>query len=329
MRYTCYTEYKQYTVITAYVSGHTLRSDWNRVIAVAKMAMTCPETGLQEYVSKTMKSKIKEKKKTNKIKPLLISLFLSACCFVVIVIYALNWEQIHQIDWSRFFPEPEIMEAYYEITNMSHSMPVLTKKAEEGMSIIPVPLINQKECGYLTGCELVSGTMVLNYYDKEVTPQDLYEVIEKVPEPVDPNGTGIDPRVYFIGDPKRSNGFGCYAEPLIEAMNKVFSGERYAVNISGTSLETIEKEYLAEGTPVIIWATIHMSEPEQGNQWQLEDGTEFQWLAGEHCLVLVGADDNYYYFNDPDHAGEVIGYEKEIVEKRYQQLGRQAIIVSR
>ena len=272
---------------------------------------------------------MEEKKKSNKIKPLLISLFLSICCFIMIVVYALNWEQINQIDWSRFFPEPEVLEAYYEITNMSRSMPVLTKKAEEGVPIISVPLISQKECGYLTGCELVSGTMVLNYYNQEISPRDLYEVIEKAPEPVDRNGTGVDPRLCFIGDPQKSNGFGCYAEPLIAAMNEVLSGERYAVNISGTSLETIEEEYLAEGTPVIIWATIHMSEPEQGNRWQLENGTEFQWLAGEHCLVLVGTDDDYYYFNDPDHEGEVVGYEKELVEKRYQQLGSQAIIVSR
>lgn len=276
-----------------------------------------------------MSIEMKEKKRSNKIKPLLISLVLSLCCFVGIVIYAWNWEQINQMVWNRLFPEPETLEAYYEITSMSRSMPVLTKKAEEGTPIIAVPLISQKECGYRTGCELVSGTMVLNYYEQEISPSELYEVIDKAPEAVDQNGTGIDPRLYFIGDPRKNNGFGCYAEPLIAAMNQVFSGERYAVNISGTSLETIEKEYLAEGTPVIIWATIHMAEPEQGNRWRLEDGTEFQWLAGEHCLVLVGMDDAYYYFNDPDHEGEVVGYEKELVEMRYQQLGRQAIIVSR
>lgn len=272
---------------------------------------------------------MKEKKTTNKIKPLLISLFLSVCCFIIIAIYAQNWERIHQIDWRSFFPEPESLEAYYEITNMSHAMPVLTKKAEEGVPVIPVPLLSQRDCGYLTGCELVSGTMVLNYYEQEVSAQDLYEVISKVPAPVSQDGTGADPRMYFIGDPQKSNGFGCYAEPLIAAMNELLSGERYAVNISGTALKTMEETYLSEGIPVIIWATIHMSEPLQGNQWQLEDGSEFQWLAGEHCLVLVGFDENYYYFNDPDHEGEVIGYEKGLVEQRYQQLGRQAVIVSR
>ena len=46
-------------------------------------------------------------------------------------------------------------------------------------------------------------------------------------------------------------------------------------------------------------------------------------------LQYVKADDNYYYFNDPDHSGEAIGYEKELVRQRYEQLGEQAIIISR
>lgn len=273
---------------------------------------------------------MKKKKQVKNIKPLLIVLFISIFCLIGIFIYAQNWEQISQVDWKeKFFPQPETLEAYYEITNMSRSMPVLMKTAEENVEVIPVPLISQKACGYRTGCELVSGTMVLNYYGQEVTPQDVYEVIAKVPSPINAEGIGMDPRLYFIGNPEGTDGYGCYAEPLLEAMNELFHGERHVVNISGTELADIEEIYLNQGTPVILWATIHMTEPEQGNVWRLENGTDFQWIAGEHCLVLVGADENYYYFNDPDHEGEVVGYERTIVEQRYQQLGSQAIIVSR
>ena len=101
------------------------------------------------------------------------------------------------------------------------------------------------------------------------------------------------------------------------------------MDITGTDLEIIEKNYIEQDIPVIIWATIHMSEPREGDSWKLADGSTFRWIAGEHCLVLVGADDNYYYFNDPDHSGEAIGYEKELVRQRYEQLGEQAIIISR
>ena len=44
---------------------------------------------------------------------------------------------------------------------------------------------------------------------------------------------------------------------------------------------------------------------------------------------MVGADEHYYYFNDPDCEGEVVGYERSVVEQRYEQLGRQALILSR
>lgn len=281
----------------------------------------------------------------NKIKGLLVLLLLSVLSLVGITIYAFNWEYFNQIDWKgkwqqavekaesikeRVFPEEEPVVFSYDIAEMTSTLPVLTRSAE-GIELIEVPLMNQKDYGYLTGCELVSGAMVLNYYesDKEITPQDVYEVIDKVSGPVDSRCVGVSPHQYFIGNPKVQSGYGCYAEPLVAAMDELLGDDWHAVNVSGMDLATIESAYLAQGTPVVVWATIHMMEPQEGNRWRLEDGTEFQWIAGEHCLVLIGADDEYYYFNDPDHVGEVIGYERTVVEQRYEQLGRQAVIVSR
>lgn len=284
---------------------------------------------------------MEEKNYSKKLKSLSILLLISTLCLIGITVYASNWEQVAQIDWKeefrqttkavkeRVFPGPEILEVGYEMTDMSHAMPVLMTTLEAGDGMIPVPLISQEECGYQTGCELVSGAMLLNYYEMEVTPQELYEVIAKVSSPMNADGTGVDPREYFIGDPRKAGGYGCYAGTLTTAMNQVTNDEWYATNISGTTLKKIEEEYLSRGTPVIIWATIHMMEPKVGNHWLLQDGTDFQWWAGEHCLVLVGADDNYYYFNDPNYAGEVIGYERATVEERFRQMGKQAIIVSR
>lgn len=284
---------------------------------------------------------MEQKDTPKKLKTLSLALLISAICLIGITLYAGNWEYIAQIDWKekllqtsesvkeRILPGPEVIECGYEAVDMSHSIPVLMTTRQEGEGVIDVPLISQEECGYQTGCELVSGAMVLNYYGQEVTPQDLYEVIPKTLSLQNADGTGADPRQVFIGDPQAIGGYGCYADPLVYAMNQLFEEEWHAVNISGTSLTKLEEGYLAKGTPVIIWTTIHMMEPGQGNRWTLADGTEFQWIAGEHCLVLVGADENYYYFNDPNRAGEVVGYERTTVEERYRQLGRQAIIVSR
>lgn len=284
-----------------------------------------------------------QKKSPSKLNRLLIVLLVSVLCLVGIIIYANNWERISEVDWNavrqqlvdksvalreKFMPTEEELVVHFDVAEMSRDMPVLTRTAE-GVEVIDVPLMNQKEYGYLTGCELVSGAMVLSYYGEQVTPQAVYEVIRKSNGIVDEAGNGINPNDCFIGNPKTIRGYGCYSGALMDAMNQLLGEEWHAVNISGTDLETIERTYIEEGRPVIIWATIHMMEPMKGATWKLADGTDFQWMAGEHCLVLVGADEHYYYFNDPDHADEVIGYERTLVEERYQQLGQQAIIVSR
>lgn len=269
---------------------------------------------------------------------LLAILMLSVFGFFGIVFYAYRWDagQSAMGEGTEGTKEEQETSSHDmtvlpipEIASMSRSMPRLVRVAEADSEYIEVPLISQKEVGYTTGCELVSAAMVLNYYGKNVTTDDVYEVIDKITPTGDADYLYADPERMFIGNPKQYGGFGCYAEPLTNAMNRIFQEEYYAVNISGTPLETLEREYLSQGIPVIIWATIRMKEPEEGASWELEDGRTFQWLAGEHCLVLVGFDETYYYFNDPDWQGEVVAYEKEQVDLRYRQLGSQAIVVSR
>ena len=61
-------------------------------------------------------------------------------------------------------------------------------------------------------------------------------------------------------------------------------------------------------------------------QWYLqEDGSLFQWIGREHCLVLTGYDNQYYYFNDP-LSGKV-KYAKSLVETRFSQLGKQSLVI--
>ena len=62
----------------------------------------------------------------------------------------------------------------------------------------------------------------------------------------------------------------------------------------------------------------------EGQAWILPSGETFIWPAHEHCLVMIGYDDEYYYFNDP-LPGEICAYEKELVEERYEEMGMQAL----
>ena len=51
----------------------------------------------------------------------------------------------------------------------------------------------------------------------------------------------------------------------------------------------------------------------------------FSWKNNEHCLLLVGYDDDVYYFNDPWHNHGLIGYDRALVENRHAQQYAQAV----
>ena len=82
--------------------------------------------------------------------------------------------------------------------------------------------------------------------------------------------------------------------------------------------------YLRHNIPVVIWATMEMRPVEAGTQWTLPDGEVFTWPSGEHCLLLVGETAEGYLLNDP-RAGETVCYDKELVRRRYESLGSQAV----
>ncbi len=186
-----------------------------------------------------------------------------------------------------------------------------------------VPFIDQNDT-YPTGCESVSATMALQYLGLNITVDDF---IDKLPmADIPANGEGASPWEYFIGDPYSKTGYGCYAPVIESTVNYFLSGASYtAEDIYGTSLETLCADYIQNDIPVIIWATIDMKEIVQGPSWELENGDEFTWLQPEHSLLLVGFDENYYYFNDPLNGAQV-GYEKSAVETAYTAMGQQAVV---
>lgn len=196
--------------------------------------------------------------------------------------------------------------------------------------MIDVPYLSQSG-DYPTGCESVSAAMVLQYYGVDITPR---EFIDKHLEKADftwKDGVriGPDPREAFVGDPYSGSGYGCYAPVLIQAMRRACPETLEVRNETGNSLSFLTSLYVDADIPVLVWATMDMKEPWQSDSWQLADGSTFTWLSGEHCLVLVGYDDDRYYFNDPYENHGVIGYDKHLVETRYRELGYQAAAVVR
>ncbi len=194
---------------------------------------------------------------------------------------------------------------------------------------INVPYISQK--GVLpTGCETVSATMLLRYYGYSTS---IYDFVDKYLKKADfeyINGRPYAPTPdeAFIGNPRSSSGFGCFP-PVIEAALKLILSSTHTPKVTtGTPIDALIKEYIDKDTPVLLWATINMLPSYNGYSWYTRPNNEkFTWTAQEHCLVLVGYDNNKYYFNDPYNNNGVIGYDKALVKKRFAELGMRSLVI--
>ena len=199
-----------------------------------------------------------------------------------------------------------------------------------------VPLIGQSKLP--TGCETCSATMLLKHYGyniSETTFADKY-LVKKPFGYSNGSYTGPDPNCAFVGTPYSSNSYGAYAPIMVKCMNKYLSDKSYkAVEISGKSLEYLSGKYVAQGQPIMVWATINMSPSFKTTTWRVNYtdenakyklGSYYTWTAGEHCLLLTGYDKNYYYFNDP-WTNARTRYSKSLVNTRYNELGKQAVVM--
>ncbi|MBR4320018.1 MAG: C39 family peptidase [Oscillospiraceae bacterium] len=187
-----------------------------------------------------------------------------------------------------------------------------------------------------TGCEIVSAKMVLDYYVKHET--DIHDLINllncQYPQEIDGHTYAPHPKDAFIGIPEESSGFGCFSPIIVKALNQLLPKQYQAVDLSGSELSEIAETYLPQGKPVLVWATIEMWETRNYLGWYLLDengnptDTWYDWQVNEHCMVLVGYDEQYYYFNDPYGSNGLIHFERPVVEDRYEQIGKYAAVVT-
>lgn len=192
--------------------------------------------------------------------------------------------------------------------------------------VIPVPLISQEDLDMPTGCELVSAYMLLEYYGCSMSFDEWVAECVPTQEFWYENGQlyNLSPWEAFIGMPYQDGGYGCYAPVICSAMQKALP-DCIVENVTGQTLEQLCTDYIEKGTPVLVWATMSMVASAGGDVWQTPNGP-FEWIANEHCLVLVGADSDSYFFNDPED-GYLVRWEKTLVEQRYAELGMQAVVV--
>lgn len=196
---------------------------------------------------------------------------------------------------------------------------------------IDVPYIDQS-IKYPTGCESVSAVMLLLYLGYSITVDEFIEryLERRGFDEADGELYGPNPNEYFCGSPYDEDSFGCYAPVIGNALAKVIGDSYEIINETGTPIDELLKNYIDRGMPVIFWACINMQEPVTGPCWKLHGcGEEFTWISNEHCMLLVGYDEEGYYFNDPYENNGVIRYPKELVEDRHKAQHSQAVGVRR
>ena len=197
----------------------------------------------------------------------------------------------------------------------------------EAVMLPQVPYIYQRE-RYPTGCESVSAVMALRFMGYDITvDQFLDECLPQGTSPHYVNGelVGCDPYEKFPGDPRTTRGWGCFA-PVIEKASAKVAGDGVTA-LYGVSLEVLCETYIRRGIPVIVWATGGMQEPVFHCRWQADTGRQVEWYTPMHCLLLVGFDEEYYYFHDPQVAAYT-GYPKEMCRVAYERMGAQAVTIA-
>lgn len=199
------------------------------------------------------------------------------------------------------------------------------------MKIINVPYIDQTGGGAFTGCESVTAVMLLNHLGIDISIYDFIDnYLDKEPF-FERDGVLYGPNPYevFAGDPYDKEAMGCYA-PVIKNSLKRILGEAYEViDETGSELPALVEKYVDNDMPLIVWATIDLKDVIVGPVWKLSNGEDFTWLSNEHCMLLVGYDDEHYIFNDPWNNNGIIAYDKNTVLDRYAKQHSQAIGVTK
>ncbi len=155
------------------------------------------------------------------------------------------------------------------------------------------------------GCETYACTMLLKILGFDVdehTIADNYLNIRYISWDENGNMFGPDMNSAFAGSPY--SGWGVYAPSMAKSMNRYLADQKSelkAYNLKDVPFETLAESYTAKGIPVMVWATTDMQEPYVFNTWTVdyvdEDaqaamGEKVSWYMHEHCLVLIGYDEN-------------------------------------
>ncbi len=164
------------------------------------------------------------------------------------------------------------------------------------------PIIN-KYPELLRGCEPAALAMFLSYYTGEnIDKMTLANQIRKDETP----RTAVD-GMYFFGNMHKGfvgsvedgsvPGLGVYIEPIYDLASQYVDG---LYNITGSSFEEV-LNFVGKGSPAIVITTTNFNVVSSSmiQQWMTASGY-MEITFKEHSVLIVGYDEEYVYFNDPD-----------------------------
>lgn len=221
---------------------------------------------------------------------------------------------------------PKTSKAPPPVTTSAHAT-VPVKLSGQKM-LADVPIIAQYP-DFPTGCESVSAVIALQYAGVDISVADFVDkYLDKSTHFYNENGKryGPDPHKVFVGDPRSIASFGCMAPVIENAVKKIVGSSMTVENKTGYTLPMLCKSYIDKGIPCVVWVSIGMLETYRSASWTLEDGSTYYFPANEHCMVLIGYSDTHYYFSDP-YRGEQVKYACALAEQRFEEMGRQALVV--
>lgn len=209
------------------------------------------------------------------------------------------------------------------VLNNQYNEYVVEEQKRKNHLINNVKQINQYNIGYPTGCESVALTILLNYWNVNVSVSDVADLLPKGDKPYMKNGTkyGGNPYLEFIGNPKDAYSYGVYDIPIQNVANNFKSG---IINGQGKSLDEI-LEIVKQNRPVIVWSSMNMGIPHYTNSWIYEPtGEKINWLADLHAIVVIGYTENQVITTD-SLTGTIRYFDKSTFESRYNAFGKRAL----
>lgn len=172
-----------------------------------------------------------------------------------------------------------------------------------------------------TGCEITALTIVLNYLGYDVDKLTLADNF------LDKGRVGeTSPYKAFVGNPRDEDACGAFAPVIVNSAKRYLYSENSDMNVYNVTGADYSElvDYVDNGHPVLVWETMWMAKPHMAAEWNV-DGETIVWKSHEHAMVLIGYTADTYIMADPLRG--IYEYDKEVVEERYKDMGRQAIVI--